>query len=73
MTLRQLAQILLSAEDLDKEVKIAYRESGGMDITSIKFDGNILTIGASGYSEDKLKVRTEIEVKSPYSETPQIF
>lgn len=73
MTLRQLAQILLSAEDLDKEVKIAYRESGGMDITSIKFDGNILTIGASGYSADKLTVRTEVEVKSPFSETPQIF
>lgn len=74
MTLRHLTQILLSVQDLDKDIKLAYRQSGGMDITSIHLDkdGNLI-LGASGYSEDKLTVRTEIEVKSPYSETPQIF
>ncbi len=73
MTIRQLAQILLSAENLNKDVRIAYRESGGMEITSIKYDGNALTLGASGYNQDKLTVRSEVEVKSPYSEEPQIF
>ena len=74
MTIRQLAQVLLSLQDLDKEVKITYRGDIGNDITSIRLGrGNILYLGTSGYNEDKLTVRTEIEVKSPYSEKPQIF
>ena len=74
MTIRQLAQILLSLQDLDKEVKISYRGGLRSELTSISLDGNNnLTLGTSGYNEDKLTVRTEIEVKSPYSAKPQIF
>ena len=73
MTIRQLAQILLSAENLDKDVRISYRGEISSEITSIRFNGNILILGTSGFNEDKLKVRTEVEVKSPYSEKPQIF
>ncbi len=74
MTIRQLAQILLSAENIDKDVKVAYRSSFGMEITLITTDSdNNLIIGTSGYSKDKLTVRSEVEVKSPYSKEPQIF
>ncbi len=74
MTIRQLAQILLSTQDLDKEVKISYRGDVGNDITSIRLGiGNNLYIGTSGFNQDKLTVRTEIEVKSPHSKAPKIF
>lgn len=74
MTIRQLAQIMLTAPDLDKNAQISYRGSWNLDITSIGFDtGGNLTIGVSGYNQDKVTVRTEIEVKSPYSKEPQIF
>ncbi|MCM1142101.1 MAG: hypothetical protein NC453_26320 [Muribaculum sp.] len=73
MTIRNLAQILLSLHDLDKEVRVQANGSKG-DITCISIDGNNnLTIGTSCYSADKLTVRTEIEVKSPYNQEPQIF
>ena len=73
MTIRNLAQILLSLHDLDKEVRVSANGSKG-DITCISLDGkNNLTLGTSGYSADKLTVRTEIEVKSPYNQEPQIF
>ena len=74
MTIRQLAQILMSMHDLDKDVKISYRGGLSSELTSISLDGNNnLALGTSGYNQDKLTVRTEIEVKSPYSEEPQIF
>ena len=74
MTIRQLAHILLSAENLDKDVRISYRGDLSSEITSISLNGNNnLILGTSGFYEDKLTVRTEIEVKSPYSKEPQIF
>lgn len=73
MTIRQLALILLSINDLDKEVRVSDNGAIGQ-ITSLIFDNdNNFIIGTSGYNEDKLTVRTEIEVKSPYSKEPKIF
>ncbi len=74
MTIRHLAQLLLTAQNLDQDVKISFRDNSGNDITSISFDvdGNIL-LGASGYNDDRVRVNIEIEVKSPYSEIPKIF
>ena len=70
MTIRQLVQIALATGNLDADVKIG----GFNDITSIRFDsdGNLI-IGVSGYDQDKLVVKTEIEVKSPYPYETQIF
>ena len=70
MTIRQLVQIAVSNGNLNADVKINYSD----DITSIHFDnkGNLM-IGANGYNQGKLRVRTEIEVKSPYSGKSQIF
>ena len=74
MTIRHLAQLLLTAQNLDQDVKISFRGNSGNDITSISFDvdGNLL-LGASGYNDDRVRVNIEIEVKSPYSEIPKIF
>ena len=71
MTIRQLVHIALTTGNLDADVKI----NNYNDITSIHFDSDCnLIIGVSGYNQDKLTVRTEIEVKSPYPSTePQIF
>lgn len=71
MTIRQLTQIALTTGNLDADVKI----NNYSDITSIHFDSDCcnLIMGASGYDQDKLKVRTEIEVKSPFSKDPDIF
>ena len=73
MTIRDLAHLLLTARDLDKDVKIS---NGGCKahITRVEFieNGEFL-ISASGYNMDKIKVKTEIEVKSPYDEEPKIF
>lgn len=72
MTIRDLAHLLLTARDLDKDVKITnvYRD----DITYVKFseEGEFI-ISANGYETDKVSVKTEIEVKSPYDEEPKIF
>ena len=65
-----LTQITLTTGNLDADVKI----NNYNDIISIHFDGDCnLIIGANGYNQDKLKVRTEIEVKSPFSKDPDIF
>ncbi len=74
MTIRHLAQLLLTAQNLDQDVKISFLDNSGNDITSISFDvdGNLL-LGASGYNDDRVRVNVEIEVKSPYSEIPKIF
>lgn len=70
MTIRQLVQIALATGNLDADVKINNYD----DITSIRFDNDCnLILGASGYNQNKLTVRTEIEVKSPYSKEPKIF
>ena len=70
MTIRQLIQIASTTGNLDADVKINFCD----EITDIRFDSDCnLIIGSSGYSKDKLKVSTEIEVKSPYSAEPQIF
>lgn len=72
MTIRDLAHLLLTAPDLDKDVKIA--NGCKADITRVEFieNGEFL-ISASGYNRDKITVTTEIEVKSPYDEEPKIF
>lgn len=73
MTIRDLAHLLLTAPDLDKDVKIS---NGGYKshITRVEFieNGEFL-ISANGYNMDKVTVITEIEVKSPYDEEPKIF
>lgn len=73
MTIRDLAHLLLTARDLDKDVKIS---NGGckVHITRVEFieNGEFL-ISANGYNMDKVTVTTEIEVKSPYDEEPKIF
>lgn len=73
MTIRDLAHLLLTAPDLDKDVKIS---NGGYKshITMVEFveNGEFL-IGSNGYNRDKVTVTTEIEVKSPYDEEPKIF
>lgn len=72
MTIRDLAHLLLTSRDLDKDVKITngYRN----DITYVKFseEGEFI-ISANGYETDKVSVKTEIEVKSPYDEEPKNF
>lgn len=73
MTIRDLAHLLLTAPDLDKDVKIS---SGGYKshITRVEFvENGEFVIGSNGYSRDKIMVKTEIEVKSPYDEEPKIF
>lgn len=73
MTIRDLAHLLLTAPDLDRDVKIS---NGGYKahITRVEFveNGEFL-ISANGYNMDKVTVTTEIEVKSPYDEEPKIF
>ena len=73
MTIRDLAHLLLTAPDLDKDVKIS---NGGYKshITMVEFveNGEFL-IGSNEYDMDKVTVITEIEVKSPYDEEPKIF
>lgn len=73
MTIRDLVHLLLTAPDLDKDVKIS---SGGYKshITRVEFiEKGEFVIGSNGYSRDKITVKTEIEVKSPYDEEPKIF
>ena len=73
MTIRDLAHLLLTAPDLDRDVKIS---NGGYKahITRVEFveNGEFL-ISANGYNMHKVTVTTEIEVKSPYDEEPKIF
>lgn len=73
MTIRDLAHLLLTAPNLDRDVKIS---TGGYKshITRVEFieNGEFL-IGSSEYDMDKVTVITEIEVKSPYDEEPKIF
>ena len=73
MTIRDLAHLLLTAPNLDKDVKIS---NGGYKshITRVEFieNGEFL-ISSNGYSKDKITVKTEIEVKSPYDEEPKIY
>ena len=73
MTIRDLAHLLLTAPELDRDVKIS---TGGYKshITRVEFieNGEFL-IGSNGYNMDKVTVTTEIEVKSPYDEEPKIF
>ncbi len=73
MTIRDLAHLLLTAPDLDKDVKIS-NEGYKSHITWVEFveNGEFL-IGSNGYNMDKVTVTTEIEVKSPYDEEPKIF
>lgn len=73
MTIRDLAHLLLTAPDLDKDVKIS---NGGYKshITRVEFiENGEFIISANGYNMDKVTVTTEIEVKSPYDEEPKIF
>lgn len=72
MTIRDLSHLLLTARDLDKDVKIA--NGCKADITRVEFieNGEFL-ISASGYDMDRISVKTEIEVKSPYDDEPKIF
>lgn len=73
MTIRDLAHLLLTAPDLDKDVKIS---NGGYKshITMVEFvENGEFIIGSNEYSEDKIKVKTEIEVKYPHDEEPKIF
>lgn len=73
MTIRDLAHLLLTAPDLDKDVKIS---NGGYKshITRVEFvENGEFVIGSNGYNRDKITVITEIEVKSPYDEEPKIF
>lgn len=73
MTIRDLAHLLLTARDLDQDVKIS---SGGYKshITRVEFvENGEFVIGSNGYNMDKVTVTTEIEVKSPYDEEPKIF
>jgi hypothetical protein len=73
MTIRDLAHLLLTARDLDQDVKIS---SGGYKshITRVEFvENGEFVIGSNGYNIDKVTVTTEIEVKSPYDEEPKIF
>jgi hypothetical protein len=73
MTIRDLAHLLLTARDLDQDVKIS---SGGYKshITRVEFvENGEFVIGSNGYNRDKITVITEIEVKSPYDEEPKIF
>lgn len=74
MTIRQLAQILLASRDLDQEIKISYRGSFAVDITSVRYkeDGS-LVLGVSGYNEDKVTVRSEVEIRYPHREKPQVL
>lgn len=73
MTIRDLAHLLLTARDLDQDVKI----SSGVyksHITRVEFvENGEFVIGSNGYNRDKITVITEIEVKSPYDEEPKIF
>ena len=72
MTIRDLAHLLLTAPDLDKDVKID--DGFYADITNVKFSENgEFIIRASGYNMDKVFVKTEIEVKYPYGREPKIF
>lgn len=73
MTIRDLAHLLLTAPDLDRDVKIS-TEGYKSHITRVEFieNGEFL-IGSNKYDMDKVTVITEIEVKSPYDEEPKIF
>lgn len=73
MTIRDLAHLLLTARDLDQDVKIS-SEGYKSHITRVEFvENGEFVIGSSGYDRDKITVITEIEVKSPYDEEPKIF
>lgn len=73
MTIRDLAHLLLTARDLDQDVKISI-EGYKSHITRVGFvENGEFVIGSSGYDRDKITVITEIEVKSPYDEEPKIF
>lgn len=72
MTIRDLSHLLLTACDLNKDVKIA--NGCKTDITRVEFTGNgEFLISANGYDMDRISVKTEIEVKSPYDSKLKIF
>ena len=73
MTIRDLAHLLLIVPDLDKEVKVSAQSSLPCDITGLAIENGNMILHVSGYNMDAIKVRTEIEVKSPYNQEPQIF
>lgn len=73
MTIRDLAHLLLKAPDLDKEVKVSVQSSFPCDITGLCIENGNMILRVSGYNQDAIKVKTEIEVMSPYDQEPQIF
>lgn len=72
MTIRDLAHLLLTAQDIDRKVMIV-KDGYYSDITNVRFKNGNFLISASGYYEDRVTVNTTIEVKSPYKEEPEIF
>jgi hypothetical protein len=72
MTIRDLAHLLLTAQDIDRKVMIV-KDGYYSDITNVRFENGNFLISASGYYEDRATVNTTIEVKSPYKEEPEIF
>ena len=72
MTIRDLAHLLLTAQDINREVMIV-KDGCYSDITNVRFENGIFLISASGYYKDRVTVNTTIEVKSPYKEEPKIF
>ncbi len=72
MTIRDLAHLLLTAQDINREVMIV-KDGCYSDITNVRFENGFFLIRASGYYKDRVTVNTTIEVKSPYKEEPKIF
>lgn len=72
MTIRDLAHLLLTAQDINREVMIV-KDGFYSDITNVRFENGIFLISASGYYKDRVTVNTTIEVKFPYKEEPKIF
>ena len=72
MTIRDLAHLLLTAQDINRKVMIV-KDGYYSDITNVRFENGNFLISASGYYEDSVTVNTTIEVKSPYKEEPKIF
>ena len=73
MTIRDLAHLLLKAPDLDKEVKVSFQSTYPSDITGLAIENGNMVLRVSGYNEDAITVKTEIEVKSPYKQEPDIW
>lgn len=73
MTIRDLAHLLLTVPDLDKEVKVSVQSTLPCDITGLAIENGNMILRVSGYNQDAVKFKTEVEVKSPYNQEPQIF